>query len=152
MEAMAFLQRHVAPRRTLGNTSFVSKESFQSQAEHEVCESQSLFDNEDQTQFDSPIVTESSPPISSFEAHCVEEQTPSTSKQAKRKSDEDRLDKLYGAVSDWLQKSESTPKPLSRNADFLKVLDSYLLKHSEEVQDSLKIDIINFVFNSGQSA
>ncbi|XP_017480899.1 PREDICTED: transcription factor Adf-1-like [Rhagoletis zephyria] len=177
MEAMGFLARHVAPRQTFGNTTFdsvgsvspqteqhimyesqpnstfiASVETFTPQTEqYVVCDSQLIFEQEEPSQPEVDFVAQSPTPMP-FSSACSEEGAASrTSRQTKRKRDEDRFDTLCGAVSDWLQKSEKAPQPVSRNAEFLKVLDGYLLKYPEELQDRFKIDILNFVHSGGQS-
>lgn len=61
----------------------------------------------------------------------------------------EQFEALCGAVNDLLEAKNVTVK--SRNADFFKVLDSYLLKHTEEDQDRLKIQILELVFHNPRS-
>lgn len=65
-----------------------------------------------------------------------EQSTPQVEKRCdKRKRQEDRFDHLCDSVSEWIKKQAAqsqSPPPVSRNADFLRVLDEYLPTHSED--------------------
>lgn len=61
----------------------------------------------------------------------------------------EQFETLCSAVNNLLETRKVTEK--SRNADFFKVLDSYLLKHTEEDQDRLKIQILELVFHNPKS-
>lgn len=158
--------------RTLGNTSFGTTiklehstpqsgqtiNIFESQPDFEDCyveesvieQSQELQLPQLKLQQQQPTVVHQSPSTSLAEFQPEEKPSVTASRSLKRKKDEERLDTLCGAVSDWIKKSEPAPQPVSRNSDFLNVLDSYLLKYEEDVQDKMKIEILNFVFNGGQ--
>ncbi|XP_017471609.1 PREDICTED: uncharacterized protein LOC108362957 [Rhagoletis zephyria] len=120
-EALAFLQRHVAPRKTFGNTTFGTNINFekctpQPEQSINVYESQPLFeysyDEEpviEQTQQTGlpTVVQKSTSSLVDFQPE--EEPIVTPSRALSRKKDEERLDTLCGAVSDWLKKSEAAP-------------------------------------------
>lgn len=94
------------------------------------------------------VCSELSPPLAQSTPHTLGAE--GTPRREKRKRHEDRFESLCDSVSDWIKNQPAqsqTPQPVSRNADFFKVIDGYLLKHSEDEQDRLKIKLLNMVCN-----
>lgn len=56
----------------------------------------------------------------------------------------ERFEKLCAAVTDLIESKKHSYKK-SRNEDFFRVLDGYILKLPDEEQDNLKVQFLNMV-------
>lgn len=71
-------------------------------------------------------------------------ETPPKKRQKMLENANERFEKLCAAVTDLIE-SKKHSYTRSRNEDFFKVLDGYLLKLPEEEQDNLKVKFLNMV-------
>ena len=58
----------------------------------------------------------------------------------------ERFERLCGIIESIV--AANVEEPQSRNTTFLQLLDEYLQKKPEEVQDRLKIELLNYVYNA----
>ncbi|XP_037815117.1 uncharacterized protein LOC119605862 [Lucilia sericata] len=158
MKQLSFIEQHVKPKRRLSYLDHTAEADAQDPGEF-------IF---------SEIVKDSKPgefqieikrpdPVVNYENECDEEDilpmlqqvgrvetppprpdTPPKKRQKMQENAQERFEKLCSAVTDLIESKKQSYKK-SRNEDFLKVLDGYLLKLPEEEQDDLKIRILNMV-------
>ncbi|XP_036325563.1 uncharacterized protein LOC118738739 [Rhagoletis pomonella] len=159
-EPMSFLQRYVAPRRTISNIEWLSEDPIYSESGQcfdvesdgnmsfmndpsEIVTPNEVWDCiecEAAPPTAPPAVPPAAPPTTPLTAPPTASKT--SKRTEKRQKDEDRFDGLCGAVSDWIQKES---KPISRNTGFFKVLDGYLMKYTDDEQGEIKIKLLSFV-------
>ncbi|TMW44705.1 hypothetical protein DOY81_010215 [Sarcophaga bullata] len=131
MDALSFLHDHVAPySRTISKRESTSSEPQMIEV--------------------NPLEESDSCPLNSYLSCCFDDtskfspllESPIPSQPKRHKLPDkvvpqckahEKFEALCSAVNDLLETKKVTEK--SRNADFFKVLDSYLLKHTEEDQD-----------------
>ncbi|XP_065360357.1 uncharacterized protein LOC135954207 [Calliphora vicina] len=153
LRQLSFIEKHVTPRRRLSYldntaedeakepTEFIFSEIVKDTKSGAFQLSISKRSNQDET-----CEEEILPMLQEVERSETPPRpdTPPKKRQKMQENAHERFEKLCSAVTDLIEsKKQSYNK--SRNEDFLKVLDGYLLKRPEEEQDDLKVRILNMV-------